>query len=241
MANKANKDQVLKPALAVLFDCDGVIANSEEIMFAAGYEFVRAHGFEYSRREFAAISIGGTGPQSYMSVLATDYHRIHNRPMAPELAQDYCTRVYGVLQENLTAVPGVGDLLNRLQSAGVSCAVGTNAGADPTHHKLQLLGLSGYFNRHVYSWGPHARPKPHPDIYLNAAAGLGYAPQDCIVIDDSPAGVMAGAAAGATVIGFTGGEHRDDDYADELRAAGASHTARTLAQAGDLILRRLRL
>lgn len=238
-----NKNSVLnhnRPARAVLFDCDGVIANSEEIMFAAGYEYITAHGLPYSRSEFAALSIGGTGPQSYLSLLMDEYMRTHNRPPPPYFAIEYSHTVYTALQERLEAVPGVGDLLERLKKEGVPCAVGTNAGTRPTNHKLELLGLSQYFNGHVYSWDPQTRPKPQPDIYLKAASALGYDARDCIVIDDSPAGVKAGVAAEATVIGFTGGNHREDEYARELHDVGAAYTARTMEQIGDIILRTLR-
>lgn len=239
-AKNSMNNNKLNASAAVLFDCDGVIANSEEIMFAAGYEYIRAHGLEYTRREFAAISIGGMGPQSYVSVLAQEYHRVHDRHMPHEWAEDYCLRVYGALEERLTVVPGVDAVLENLKAAGIPCAVGTNAGETSTRHKLQTLGLTGYFNQHVYSWDNGARPKPHPDIYQDAAAGLGCAPQDCIVIDDSATGVKAGVAAGATVIGFTGGEHRDEDYGRELRAAGAHYTAQTMAQVEDIIMRRFK-
>lgn len=237
-----NKNSALdrnRPAHAVLFDCDGVIANSEEIMFAAGYEYISAHGLQYTRSEFAAISIGGTGPQSYLPQLMDEYMRTHRRPAPPHFAREYSYTVYAALQERLVAVPGVEALLKKLKAAGVPCAVGTNAGTAPTNHKLAALGLSQYFNGHVYSWGPQTRPKPQPDIYLKAAAALGYDARDCIVIDDSPAGVKAGVAAGATVIGFTGGDHREDEYARELHDVGAAYTARTMEQTGDIILRTL--
>ena len=238
--NKNSKLNNVSPARAVLFDCDGVIANSEEIMFAAGYQFISAHGLPYTRSEFAAISIGGSGPESYVHLLAEEYLRTHSRPVPPAFGEDYCYTVYAALHERLVAVPGVVDLLERLKRAGVPCAVGTNAGTEPANHKLAVLGLSQYFNGHVYSWEKHVRPKPHPDIYQKAAAALGYDACDCIVIEDSPTGVKAGVAAGATVIGFTGGDHREDEYARELHAVGAAYTARTMEQTGDIILRTLR-
>jgi beta-phosphoglucomutase-like phosphatase (HAD superfamily) len=137
-------------------------------------------------------------------------------------------------------VPGVQEVLQDLAERAVPRAVGTNAGTAGTHYKLQNLGLSGYFNHHVYSFGPDARPKPAPDIYQQAAAGLGFAARDCVVIDDSATGVKAGIAAGALVIGYAGGAHRGADYGADLRGAGAHLVARNMAEVGAILRRTVR-
>jgi beta-phosphoglucomutase-like phosphatase (HAD superfamily) len=84
------------------------------------------------------------------------------------------------------------------------------------------------------------RPKPFPDVYLHGAKQLGFDPRDCFVVEDSVTGVKAGVAAGATVIGYTGGIHRGPDYDKQLKAAGAAFTTSSMNVAGTFILNRSR-
>src|SRR5699024_7858128 len=88
--------------------------------------------------------------------------------------------------------------------------------------KLRQVELWDHFGGHVYSAEHVVNAKPAPDLFLHAAAQLGVAPADCLVIEDSVNGVKAGLAAGMTVWGFLGGGHADDGLAARLRAAGVS-------------------
>lgn len=230
-----NKDLKERFAKAVLFDCDGVLVNTEESMFAAGYRYVREIGLELSRADYAALTIGGTGPQLYIPQLAKIYADAHGTPAPLGFGQELCARIYEAADRDLAPVDGVADLIAELRLRGVPCAVGTNAGTAWTRHKLGRLGLHGHFNQHIYSHGAGVAPKPAPDIYHHAARALGQEAENCFVVEDSIAGVKAGVAAGATVIGFAGGAHRDGSYAAALRAAGAHFTARTMAQVGRIL------
>jgi HAD superfamily hydrolase (TIGR01509 family) len=100
---------------------------------------------------------------------------------------------------------------------------------------LARLGLTAWFGDRLFSAAGFSRGKPHPDIYLHAAERLGVAPSRCLVIEDHPVGVAAGAAAGMTVIALLAASHIRDGHAERVRAAGAHHVALDYAQAAEII------
>jgi HAD superfamily hydrolase (TIGR01509 family) len=122
---------------------------------------------------------------------------------------------YGLKQE-LREIPGVRALIERLRAAAVPIAVASQSPLGRVRLSLALCRLDGYFGAHVSTASMVARPKPAPDVYLHAAASLAAAPADCIVIEDSPSGVIAARAAGMTVYGYAA-----DEDADALARAGA--------------------
>jgi HAD superfamily hydrolase (TIGR01509 family) len=100
---------------------------------------------------------------------------------------------------------------------------------------LDRLGLAAWFEARLFSAAGFARGKPHPDIYLHAAAQLGIAPARCLVIEDHPVGVAAGAAAGMTVIALLAASHISDGHADRVRAAGAHYVARDYREVTEIL------
>ena len=100
---------------------------------------------------------------------------------------------------------------------------------------LARLGLLAPFGGRLYSAAGLPRGKPHPDIYLEAAAGLGAAPSACMVIEDHPVGVAAGAAAGMSVVALLAAGHILPGHEERVRAAGAHHVARTYGEVTDIM------
>jgi len=100
---------------------------------------------------------------------------------------------------------------------------------------LRTMGLDRFFGEHVFSATMVARGKPAPDLFLHAAAKMGAEPARCVVIEDSPAGVRAGKAAGMRVIGFTGGSHCRDGHYENLRSAGAEHVLSSMGELPTLL------
>jgi beta-phosphoglucomutase-like phosphatase (HAD superfamily) len=100
---------------------------------------------------------------------------------------------------------------------------------------LDVLGLTPLFEGRVFSASDVARGKPHPDIFLHAAAKLGVNASDCIVIEDSIGGVTAGRAAGATVIGLTAAGHIQPGHDARLKGAGADHVVASFAELNRVI------
>ena len=100
---------------------------------------------------------------------------------------------------------------------------------------LARLGLTAWFENRLFSAAGFPRGKPHPDIYLHAADRLGVAPGRCLVIEDHPVGVAAGAAAGMTVIALLAASHIREGHAGRVRSAGAHHVARDYSEASEII------
>jgi HAD superfamily hydrolase (TIGR01509 family) len=202
----------------VLFDCDGVLINSEDLIEEAQQEAYAAFGLDLSL-DFIRANLTGLAYEEYMRRRAEVYAEGTGRT----LPEDYQARLQEIFAEKakarLRTIDGMPELLQALQDAGVPFAVASNSGINGLQKKLQQAGLHGLFDPHIYSRDHVARGKPAPDVYLHALARLGdFDPADAIVVEDSPPGVQAGVAAGMHVIGFA---RHGATQAAGLRAAGA--------------------
>jgi HAD superfamily hydrolase (TIGR01509 family) len=182
---------------AVIFDCDGVLVDSEPASFDLLAQDLAAHGLDLPRAEMERIFLGGT----IAGVHATA------RGMGAELPDgwvaDFYGRLYGRLAQGTPLMPGALALLDRLDAAGIVYAVGSN-GSD---RKMQVTlgqhpGLLERFGGRLFSGQTLGRPKPAPDLYLHVADRLGHPPAACVVVEDSPTGVRAAAAAGMRCFGL---------------------------------------
>jgi len=180
---------------AVLFDCDGVVMDSEGPTLALFVEELAAHGLPLTLDEFEADYLGQT-----VEMVARQAVRAGAR-----LPEGWVAHFYGRMNEVMLAgvpmIPGVRGVLDRLELAGVPFAMGSNGSLAKMRITLGQHGIEGRF-RAVLSGQALGRPKPAPDVYLAAAAACSVAPEDCVVIEDSAQGARAGLAAGARVLGF---------------------------------------
>jgi HAD superfamily hydrolase (TIGR01509 family) len=197
---------------AILFDCDGVLVDSEPAAFDLLAEDLASHGLSLPRAEMERIFIGGTIAGVHIKARSLGA-RLPNGWVA-----EFYERLYARLAEGTPLVPGVLDLLDVLDAAGIPYAVGSNG----TDRKMQVTlgqhpGLLDRFRGRLFSGQTLGAPKPAPDLYLQAARALGQAPADCAVIEDSPTGARAAAAAGIPCFGFA---PHDDGAA--LTAEGAT-------------------
>ena len=200
----------MKPS-AVLFDCDGVIVDSEPITNRLIAQNLARHGLHLPLDRIVTLFVGGT----IQGVGETA------RAMGADLPPDWLDAIYGEIFEALALgtplVPGVERVLDALDNAAIPIAIGSNG----PHEKMAVtLGqhpaVQARFGRHVYSRTDVARPKPAPDLYLHAADQLGVAPKACAVIEDSPSGIRAAIAAGMTAFGYA-----PDGNGARLAAEGA--------------------
>ncbi|MCA3451501.1 MAG: HAD-IA family hydrolase [Rhodobacter sp.] len=196
---------------AVIFDCDGVLVDSEPAAFDLLAEDLAAHGLVLRRAEMERIFIGGTIAGVHVRA------RSLGATLPDGWVAEFYERLYARLAEGTPLVPGVLDLLDALDAAGIPCAVGSN-GSD---RKMQVTlgqhpGLLDRFRDRLFSGQTLGAPKPAPDLYLHAAQALGQPPAACAVIEDSPTGARAAAAAGIPCFGFA---PHDDGAA--LAAEGA--------------------
>ncbi|WP_136645191.1 HAD family phosphatase [Tabrizicola sp. YIM 78059] len=183
-----------RPA-AVLFDCDGVIADSEGLTFDLMIADFAAHGLVLTRHQLESDYIGGT-----IETVATRARAAGAR-LPDDWVQAFYARMYAVLRRGTPLTPGILDIFDRLDAAGIPYAVGSNGPPEKMRISLGQHGLIPRF-RAVLSGQAIGRPKPAPDVYLAAAAACGAPPAACVVIEDSPSGAMAALAAGIPCLGF---------------------------------------
>jgi HAD superfamily hydrolase (TIGR01509 family) len=196
----------------MIFDCDGVLVDSELIFARVLGECLTEAACPASAEEALALGFGRNRDTLTAAVEAR-----FGRALPDGFFEAMRARTALVLERELAAMPGVAELLVALP--GRRC-VASNGHLDRVRERLALTGLLPFFDPHVFSAIQVAAGKPAPDLFLLAAGRLGAAPADCLVIEDSLAGVEAARAAGMPVVGFCGGSHCPADHRDALIAAG---------------------
>lgn len=181
---------------AVLFDCDGVLADSEMVVNAIVADQLTALGWPLTAAESRETFLGLALPDMVPRIEA----RVG--PLAPGWVQEMSTLIAHEMAARTPAVPGAAEAVRTCAAGGLAVAVASNSGRAELMAKMRALDLAHVFAGRVFSFEDVDRPKPWPDIYLAAAAACGAAPQDCVVIEDSVPGVRAGIAAGCRVLGF---------------------------------------
>ena len=197
----------------IIFDCDGVLVDSEPISLAVLLDMITAGGGNVGEEEayqrFLGMSMASVG-----TILSEDF--------AFEMTDDHLEAMRAELNrrfvEELHPVRGIREALDRLP---MKRCVASSSGIERIRLSLKLTGLLEMFEPSIYSASMVARGKPAPDLFLHAAAAMGVAPRDCLVIEDSPAGVRAAQSAGMRVFAFAGGSH--------AKPAGLSKTLAALA------------
>ena len=197
----------------ILFDCDGVLVDSEVIASRVLAAEIGACIPALDQTAFAAGVFGVTDHDAVRSAEAEFGVRL------PDGFVDHVSRtIYREILDNVEAVPGAADAVGAVE---LPTAVVSNSSLDRVRGMLDRTGLRRFFEDRLFSAEAVAQPKPHPDIYLSAAETLDTDPKRCIAVEDSIAGVTAAVAAGMTVIGFLGGGHIQPGHGDRLREAGA--------------------
>lgn len=182
---------------AVLFDCDGVVIDSEGPTLALFVEELAAHGLPLTLEAFEADYLGQT-----VEMVARQATAAGARLPDGWVAHFYA-RMNGLLIAGVPLVPGLEAVLDRLDAAQVPYAIGSNGSLAKMQITLGQHGIEGRF-RAVLSGQALGAPKPAPDVYLAAAAACGVRPQACVVIEDSAMGARAALAAGMRCLGYAG-------------------------------------
>ena len=201
-----------RPFDLVIFDCDGVLVDSERISSREFSALLRELGLEFTMAEMFDTFMGNS-MQRCMDIVT---ERLGKAP-PNDLLSRYHANMQRALTRELQPVPGIAALLDVLDAAELPYAVASNG----EHAKMQTtLGVTGLLHRFEgrrFSAMDVAHPKPAPDLFLHAARRMGVEPTRCVVIEDSPLGVQGACAAGMTVVGYA-----DLMPAVRLEAAGAS-------------------
>ena len=185
---------------ALIFDCDGVLIDSEYLASRVESEVTRDLGLTLGVEEAHEMFLGKT----VEGVLDALTARTGKRPSSAWVYNWAFATAHAFLRE-LKAVDGVGVAVEELRRRGHRMAVASQSPLARVRLSLQVAGLAGQFGEHIYVTSMVAHPKPAPDIYLLAAERLGAAPAECIVIEDSPASAQAALAVGMRVLGYAPG------------------------------------
>lgn len=183
----------------VIFDCDGVLVDSEMLSVSALLEMIALAGGNVSE-DIAYEHFLGKSMKSVREILASDFGLDltdqHLTEMRSELMRKF--------RQELKPMPGIAQVLPKL---GVPCCVASSGTLERIRYALEVAGLLGLLEPHLFSAAMVARGKPAPDLFLHAADKMRAAPRNCLVVEDSPAGIEAARAAGMRVLAFTGGSH----------------------------------
>lgn len=199
----------------VIFDCDGVLVDSEPLSLACLTAGLNRIGVDIDRATVGA-RFTGTAMPSIMAHIARDY----GITAPPGFVEAVKAETLALFDAELNAMRGVAEAV-----AALDLPVCVASSSDPVRlrHSLTLTGLLPLFGERVFSSAQVSRGKPFPDLFLFAAARMGVDPATCLVIEDSVPGVTAARSAGMRVAGFTGGGHWGHDPAGaDLLRAGAS-------------------
>jgi HAD superfamily hydrolase (TIGR01509 family) len=207
----------------VIFDCDGVVVDSERLVHDVFGAFIRSLGVELPPHEMQERFLGLRLEECLRIVEA-----LSGQPVPPGALERYTAERDRVLREQVRPVEGVSEVLAALD---IPYCIASSGGHDKMRVTLGSTGLAERFAGRVFSATEVARGKPAPDVFLHAAARMGAAPHRTVVIEDSVNGVLAGCAAGMTVFGYV-----DLTPAERLRAAGAARVFTSMRELPSLLL-----
>jgi len=183
----------------VIFDCDGVLADSEVISARVLAAELRPYGLTMDQDYIFRNFVGQSFPK-----VADKIRSGFQLDLPPEFEAAYRARLVDAFADGLSATPGVGDVLDHLECR--KC-VATSSSPPRVARTLRITGLDHHFGADVFTASEVAHGKPAPDLFLHAASQLAVPPENCLVIEDSMAGILAARAAGMAVWRYTGGSH----------------------------------
>ncbi len=201
----------------VIFDCDGVLVDSEIISARMLRAEAASHGVDISIDHILDNYVG----RSYPTVLAEIQAQFAIK-LPDDFEDRYRALLLAAFEKDLQIMPDVCDVIARLNTP---FCVATSSTPKRVAYSLKLVGLAEAFHGRIFTASQVALGKPAPDLFLLAAQTMGVAPQDCLVIEDSTLGVQAGNAAHMQTARFTGGSH----IRDKTNAAGAGIVFDTFA------------
>jgi HAD superfamily hydrolase (TIGR01509 family) len=187
------------PTELVIFDCDGVLVDSEPISLAVLVEALASAGVVMSEAEAHARFLGRS-LKSMSEILHDDYGLAVDAAFLEAMR----TALYARFRAELQPIDGIAETVDRL---GIAHCVASSSQPERIRLSLAVTGLIDRFEPNIFSATMVSRGKPAPDLFLHASAAMGVAPAHCVVVEDSPAGITAAKSAGMRVVAFTGGSH----------------------------------
>lgn len=212
----------------VIFDCDGVLVDSEILAAQATSEVLGEIGLPMSAAAVLTELVGLDSLSANRRLEA-----LHGAPLPPDLPEKLALRLAQAFDSELRPVPGTADLLRGLD---LPFCVASNSDHARLRRSFSVTGLAKLVAGRVYSAEEVAQGKPAPDLFLHAARSMGgVPPRHCLVIEDSITGVTAARAAGMRVAGFCGAGHIGPGHAERLLALGAERILTSHRESTDFI------
>jgi HAD superfamily hydrolase (TIGR01509 family) len=216
--------------IPLIFDCDGVIVDSEIVATRVTLRLLRPLGYTATEAEYT---------RQYSGMLESEIRSHLVKDHGLEVSDDFFAQVLAevaqAMQVELQPIAGMPELIRRLS---LPLSVASNSYVAHVERSLELAGAP-WFGDRIFSSEHVPRPKPHPDLYQHAMHRLGYDPGQTWVVEDSVAGVTAAKAAGATVIGFLGASHIHPGHDVRLQGVGADYLAADAAELEIILERKL--
>ena len=221
---RQNKDQHFD---LIIFDCDGVLVDSEVISCRVYAEMLTRHGYPITADQVLERFLGVSDREAQLRIEAE-----LGRPLPDDFESQVKAATLQFYAGDLKAIPDVGEAIAAID---LKKCVASSSTPDKIRHSLTCAGLYDQLAPHIFSATQVRRGKPAPDLFLFAADKMQASPGRCLVIEDSLPGIAGARAAGMTVLGFHGGSHCRPDYGDTLKAAGAMMTFDDMRQLPGLI------
>jgi HAD superfamily hydrolase (TIGR01509 family) len=220
---------------AVIFDCDGVLVDSEKLALEVELAILAEQGLSFAREDYVARFMG-LSHQAFHDEIDREAEKRLGRSISETIREELATRLRQTMIARLTEVPGAAAAV---QATPLLKAVASSSTKEGLERKLKQVGLWAHFEPHVYSADHVANAKPAPDLFLHAAGQLGVEPHQCLVLEDSIHGVVAAKRAGMRVWGFLGGGHvherQGERLGERLMAAGAERLVQDWPEAARLL------
>jgi HAD superfamily hydrolase (TIGR01509 family) len=211
----------------VIFDCDGVLVDSEVIGCRAHSELLTRHGYPITEEQVL---------QRFLGVSDREARLIVENELGRQLPDDFDAQVKAEVlkyyDDGLDAIAYVADAIAAID---LPKCVASSSTPEKIRHGLECAGLYEQLAPHIFSATQVKRGKPAPDLFLFAAEQMRAAPERCLVIEDSVPGVTGAVAAGMIVLGFHGGSHCLPGHVEKLREAGAAVVFDDMRQLPDLV------
>jgi beta-phosphoglucomutase-like phosphatase (HAD superfamily) len=211
----------------IIFDCDGVLVDSELVSYRAHAETLTRHGYPITADQVLGRFLGVSDREARLSIEAEI-----NRKLPDDFESQVKHATLQFYAGDLRAISYVGEAIAAI---GLPKCVASSGTPEKIRHGLTCAGLYDVLAPHIFSASQVKRGKPAPDLFLFAAEHMRALPARCLVIEDSVPGVTGAVSAGMTVLGFHGGSHCRPGYGDTLRAAGATRTFDDMRQLPALI------
>jgi len=211
----------------VIFDCDGVLVDSEFLCNRCEFEALKGVGCTFGRAEYGELAAGRKSHQ--IDALLRERFGLE---LPASFWEETARRLEHLLSTELEAVAGVAAAV---QALGLDSCVASSSSTARLRLELGVTGLLPLFDGRVYSAEAVPHPKPAPDVYLYAARAMGRTPDQCLVVEDSLVGVQAALAAGMRVLAFAGGRHITPATRERLEASGAHGSFDRMAELPGLV------